>query len=145
MLLLALIAALALLAASLRVVPAGYATGVYRFGRFHRALGPGWHVLLPLVDRLGRRVDMVGHRVSTELAEPQAARAEVYFQILEPGRVGAGLERVDALVGKRASDCLASLRGEPGSDPSRLAEGLKLHLNDSLRGLGLYVTRCQLR
>jgi hypothetical protein len=69
----------------------------------------------------------------------------VYFQILEPGRTGERLERVDSLVGQQAATLLAAMPGDLPADPLRLAGGLKAQLNSALNDAGLYVIRCQLR
>lgn len=131
------------LAFALKTVPAGLVLPVYRFGRFHRALAPGLHWVLPLIDRTGAPVELLGHRV-TARGEGEAAReAEVFFQILEPGRVGSSLAEVDRMVGESLRDLLRKL--PEGLDPAERASALKRDLNAALAGLGLRITRCQFR
>ncbi len=42
-----------------KVVPQGYMFTVERFGRFTRLLSPGLHILLPFIDRIGFRQNMM--------------------------------------------------------------------------------------
>jgi regulator of protease activity HflC (stomatin/prohibitin superfamily) len=128
-------------AGGLRRVPEGEVCTLHRFGRFRRALGPGWHLTLPLLDRLVLRVPLVGHHVA--LAAPDAAgRAEVFFQILDPARMGAELAEVDRLVERTLEERLPAVRGEAAA--ATAAQRLKDELNARLRGRGLHVTRCRL-
>ncbi|HET6604325.1 MAG TPA: SPFH domain-containing protein [Xanthomonadaceae bacterium] len=143
----ALLASAAGLAAlAVRRVPEGRAYSVHRFGHFARSLGPGWHLVWPLVDRVARRVDLVGHHIDLHYErERVAADAAVYYQILEPGRTGAALDDVDGVVQREAAEGFADLMpqllpGETGGGAVRLKE----ELNRRLGNLGLRVIRCQL-
>lgn len=141
-----LASAAALAALSVRRVPEGRAYSVHRFGRFARSLGPGWHLVWPLLDRVAHRVDLVGHHVDLHYEhEPMAADAAVYYQILEPVRTGAALDDVDGVVEREAAKGFADLMpqllpGEFGGAATRLKE----ELNHRLGSLGLRVIRCQL-
>ena len=44
---------------AVRTVPQGYEHTVERFGRYIRTLRPGLHVIMPLVDRIGSRMNMM--------------------------------------------------------------------------------------
>jgi regulator of protease activity HflC (stomatin/prohibitin superfamily) len=132
-------------ACGLRRVPAGCAVALHRGRRFRRTLGAGWHWVWPLLERLGPPVALLGHRIDAAAGGGARPCAEVYFQILEPGRTGDQLERVDSLVGQQAACILAAMSGDLRLDPVRLAGGLKAQLNSALNDAGLYVIRCQLR
>lgn len=134
-----------LLLVGLRRVPEGTALTVRRFGRRLRILPPGLRYTLPVIDRVTQRVRLIGHRVNVSVEGDQATRAEVYYQILEPVRVGAALERVDALVEQQASRALSGLADEASDSVEALAAQLKHELNRNLMELGLRVTRCELR
>ena len=51
--------AIILLAASVKVVPQGYQYTVEQFGRFTRLLGPGLAFIIPFVDRIGRKINVM--------------------------------------------------------------------------------------
>lgn len=44
---------------SVRIVSQGYEYTVERFGRYLRTLSPGLHLILPLVDRIGSKINMM--------------------------------------------------------------------------------------
>ncbi|WP_146907442.1 hypothetical protein [Arenimonas daejeonensis] len=67
---------------------------VHRFGRFVRALGPGWRWTLPGLDQLGQPVCLIGHHL--DIPDATGAHAELYYQILDPAQAGEALDRVDA-------------------------------------------------
>ena len=131
----ALVLALALAAAGLRRVPAQNARPVRRLGRHRRILGPGWHWIVPLLERTGRDVDLIGHRLRVD-AGPALRRAELYYQIVDPEMAGAALEAVDEFVAGQAREALDA----GGRSPDQL----KLELNRRLGRFGLRVIRCSM-
>lgn len=112
----------------LRRVPDNSVVTLHRFGRFVRALGPGWRWTLPGVDRLGQPVCLIGHRLEIEV---DGRRVELYYQILDPSLAGEALDHVDALVAEQARATLAT---EP-------ADTFKAALNRRLAPLGLRAIR----
>lgn len=48
-----------LLFSTIKIVPQGFQFTVERFGRYTKTLKPGLHLLTPLVDRVGRRMNMM--------------------------------------------------------------------------------------
>ncbi|MDY0022940.1 hypothetical protein [Arenimonas caeni] len=125
----------------LRRVPDNSVVTVHRFGRFVRALGPGWRWTLPGLDQLGQPVCLIGHHL--EIPGESGTQAELYYQILDPAQAGEALDRVDALVTDQARDALASLPAANDDAPT-LAETLKAELNRRLGRMGLRVIRCAL-
>lgn len=134
-----------LILVGLRYVPEDTAFTVRRFGRQLRVLSPGLRFTVPVFDRVTQRIRLIGHQVEVPLDGGRATHADVYYQILEPERTGAALERVDALVEQHANDALSALSANVVGDIDVLAARLKLELNRNLSELGLRVTRCDLR
>ena len=56
--LLLIILAAAILWSTVKVVPQGFAYTVENFGRYTRTLMPGLHILIPVVERIGYRMNM---------------------------------------------------------------------------------------
>jgi regulator of protease activity HflC (stomatin/prohibitin superfamily) len=54
-----LIAVALVLWRSVRIVPQGYNYTTERFGKYMRTLSPGLHVLTPLIERIGHKVNMM--------------------------------------------------------------------------------------
>lgn len=125
----------------LRRVPDNSVVTVHRFGRFVRALGPGWRWTLPGLDQLGQPVCLIGHHL--DIPADSGAHAELYYQILDPAQAGEALDHVDALVTDQAREALAALPAANDCAPS-LAESLKAELNRRLGRMGLRVIRCAL-
>jgi regulator of protease activity HflC (stomatin/prohibitin superfamily) len=137
------VAALALIVASgLRRVPEGIGLTVHRFGRYVRTLPPGLHFVWPVIERIGHRVNLIGHQVDMPRITGTHCAATVYFQILDPQRAGEQLERVDAMVEIEARNRLRTMAAELEQDADLR---LKMDLNARFSDLGLRVTRCQLR
>lgn len=124
-----------------RRVPDNSVVTVHRFGRFVRALGPGWRWTLPGLDQLGQPVCLIGHHL--DIPAESGTHAELYYQILEPAQAGEALDRVDALVTDQAREALAALPAANDDAPT-LAESLKAELNRRLGRMGLRVIRCAL-
>lgn len=55
----AFLLAIIIVARGVRVIPQGYQYTVERFGRYMRTLEPGFHLIIPLVDRIGAKVSMM--------------------------------------------------------------------------------------
>lgn len=119
--------------AGLRRVPDNSVVTVHRFGRFVRALGPGWRWTLPMLDQLGQPVCLIGHHLSVVGAHGD--EAELYYQILDPVLAGEALDDVDALVIHAALPLLDEPQG---------AEPLKMALNQALGPKGVRVIRCRM-
>lgn len=137
----------ALAVGGLRRVPEGTACTVHRFGRYARTLSPGLRWTIPFVDHIAHRVHLVGHQVAVPHAADASlpTRGAVYYQILEPQRVGGALDMVDALVQREAGDGLSALLARAAADDAdTLSAQLKAELNQRLADLGLRVTRCKL-
>lgn len=44
---------------TIKTVPQGFEYTVERFGRYTRTLGPGFHIIMPFMDRIGSRINMM--------------------------------------------------------------------------------------
>lgn len=132
-----LVSALCLLLAALagvRKVSSQRVQTVRRFGRYQRVLGPGWHWVVPGLDRSGRGVDLIGHHLHVQ--GPDRAQAELHFQIVEPEKAGETLDGLDDFVAGQAREALGQA--------SRSPEQLKTEMNRRVGQLGLRVIRCSL-
>lgn len=136
----ALLAVLVFLASGLRWVPEGCAFTVRRFGRYVRTLPPGLGFVMPLIERVGQRVNLIGHAVPLNQA---AVRGAVYYQIIDPRQTGEALEAIDQYVQRTASETLSRLTVPHAGAPA-LDQQVRQQLNEALAGRGLRVVRCVL-
>ncbi|WP_049621338.1 SPFH domain-containing protein [Frateuria defendens] len=136
----------AVLAGAFRRVPAGQVHSLYRHGRLRRLLQPGVHAVLPLVDRIGHRIDLAGQVLRFQEALPDAhdVRGTVYWQVLEPERADAVLDQIEQLIRRGALDAIEAEPAAARDDRRDLGRRLKQRLNGVLRERGMMVTRVDL-
>ncbi|MDA1098168.1 MAG: SPFH/Band 7/PHB domain protein [Proteobacteria bacterium] len=82
--------AIILVIAGVKVVPQGMEYTVERFGRYTRTLPPGLHLIVPIVDRLGAKMNMMEQvldvptqEVITKDNAMVAVDGVVFFQVLD--------------------------------------------------------------
>jgi hypothetical protein len=142
-----IIAFLALAAIAVKRVPAGQVHSLYRHGKPIRLLQPGTHVVVPLMDRVGHRIDLGGRtlRFDASVAEAQALHGTVYWQVLEPERADAVIDQADQLIRSGVIDELrADDAANQDNERREVAARLKSRLNQRLRDRGVMVTRVEL-
>jgi regulator of protease activity HflC (stomatin/prohibitin superfamily) len=88
---LATIAAIAVPAASIKIVNQGDVAIVERLGKFHAILNPGFHLIIPIVDRLRTRLsqreqvfDIPPQACISQDNAPLSADAVVYWRVVDP-------------------------------------------------------------
>lgn len=76
-----------------KMVPQGYKFTVERFGKFTRTLPPGLHVIVPIMDRIGRKVnvmeqvlDIQRQVVITKDNATASVDGVLYFQIMDAAK-----------------------------------------------------------
>ena len=74
-----------------KTVPQGYMYTVERFGRYTRTLTPGLHIIVPMIDSIGTRLNVMEQVVdvpSQEVITKDNAMVQVdgvvFFQVLDP-------------------------------------------------------------
>ena len=141
-----LILVLSLAAIAVKRVPAGQVYSLYRYGKQVRLLQPGTHVVLPLVDRVGHRIDLGGRvlRFDAAIAETKPLQGTVYWQVLEPERADAVIEQADQLIRHGVRDLLQVETNAGLQEQRQVAARLKSCLNQQLRERGVMVTRVEL-
>ena len=140
------LALLALTVVAVKRVPVGEVHSLYRHGKQRRLLQPGTHIVLPLLDRVGHRIDLGGRtlHVDASLAQTRPMHSTVYWQVLEPERADAVIEQADQLIRREVIQVLDNEADLAASDGRELAHRVKHNLNRHLRERGVMVTRVEL-
>ncbi|MEO7326303.1 MAG: SPFH domain-containing protein [Dokdonella sp.] len=142
---LAALCALALLVvASVRRIPEGHVYAFRRMDGHVRIVGAGTHLVVPLVERVTRKISLAGAAVPVEglTRDAQNFRSVVYFQVLDPERAEVVIEDVDGLL-RAATRRVFADNGLPEALDARRA-WLKQSLNAQLRERGLLIARVDL-
>jgi regulator of protease activity HflC (stomatin/prohibitin superfamily) len=81
------------IAMGVRTIPQGYAYTVERFGRYARTLGPGLGLIIPYVERIGQRVNVMEQVLDVPSQEAftrdnagVTIDAAAFFQVLDAAR-----------------------------------------------------------
>jgi regulator of protease activity HflC (stomatin/prohibitin superfamily) len=136
------VAALALV--SVKRIPDGHAYTLRRIGGHMRTIGAGIHVVLPLIERVAHKINLLGNVVEIAVQRPSGAvalRGRVYFQVMDAQRADAVIDGMADLLSRRIPELLGDGVQE---DAAACNLRLKAQLNGDLRERGLLITRVQL-
>jgi len=148
--LLPLLALIGLLAAvCVKRIPEGQVYTLRRLGKPARTLSPGMHVVLPLVERIAHKISISGYTLAIEEriqmdGRPEILRGRVWWQVLDPERADAVIDRADEMIRGVVMGTLPQVASDTGNDLRARNLRLKQALNGNLRERGVLVTRVEL-
>ncbi|GAB3023540.1 hypothetical protein GCM10027285_01600 [Oleiagrimonas citrea] len=129
---------------SVKRIPEGQVYTLRRMGHSApRLLQPGTHWIWPVLEHVTHRISLVGRSLELDGEGQDALHGTVYWQVLEPERADAVIERAEAFIREQAQLAAPQL-AVLDSDAARNA-ALKDRLNATLTQHGLFVTRARLR
>ncbi len=110
---------LAFLIAGLKTVQQGQEWTVERFGKYTKTLPPGFHIIVPFVDRIGykmsvreRVVDIPNQEVITKDNAMVSVDAVVFVQVMDAARAAYEVDSLDFSI---INLCLTNIRTVVGS------------------------------
>src|SRR5437764_12572343 len=112
------VVAILVLLAGVKTVPQGYSYTIERFGRFTRTLRPGLNLIVPLVDRIGARLNMMETVLdvpSQEVISKDNAMVTVdgvvFYQVLDAARAAYVVRNLELVILKLAMSNTRSTMG----------------------------------
>ncbi|MBL4721409.1 MAG: SPFH/Band 7/PHB domain protein [Alphaproteobacteria bacterium] len=96
------ILAVVMVFAGVKVIPQGMESTVERFGRYIKTLEPGLHFIIPVIDRIGQRVNMMEQVMDVPTQEiitrdnaMVAVDGVVFFQILDAAKASYEVNQLE--------------------------------------------------
>lgn len=136
-------------AACVKRIPDGQVYTLRRLGKPARTLTPGLHVVVPLIERIAHKISVTGYTLPFEERvqldghpQPETLRGRVWWQVLDPERADAVIDRADEMIRTRVLGALPEVADTDDVRTRNLR--LKQALNGTLRERGVLVTRVEL-
>ena len=130
---------------SIKRIPEGHAYTLRRIGGHMRTLEAGTHIVVPLIERVAHKINLVGNVVEIAVQPTSSAvpglLGRVYFQVMNAERADAVIDGVADLLRQRIPELVGE---DAGEDCAARNLRVKSELNRDLRDRGLLVTRVQL-
>jgi regulator of protease activity HflC (stomatin/prohibitin superfamily) len=133
---------------SVKRIPEGQVYTLRRLGKPAGTLAAGTHLVVPLIERIAHKISITGYtlavdeRVATDGAD--VMRGRVWWQVLDPERADAVIDRADKLIRHQLRDAARHADVASAQDPRARNQRIKQILNGSLRERGVLVTRVEL-
>jgi regulator of protease activity HflC (stomatin/prohibitin superfamily) len=152
-----LVLAVVTVAKGIRTVPQGEVWSVERFGAFTRLLQPGLNIIIPYVDRVGRRLnvqevvlDIPEQAVITRDNATVATDGIVYYRIMDPAKAAYAVQDMTAALTALAMTNIRAVVGEMDLDATlsgrdRINSSLLAILDGATEPWGVKVSRVEIR
>jgi regulator of protease activity HflC (stomatin/prohibitin superfamily) len=144
-------------AKGIRTVPQGEVWSVERFGAFTRLLQPGLSLIIPYVDRIGRRLnvqevvlDIPEQAVITRDNATVATDGIVYYRVMDPAKAAYAVQDLQQALTALAMTNIRAVVGEMDLDATlsgrdRINTALLAILDGATEPWGVKVSRVEIR
>ncbi|MFZ4409802.1 MAG: SPFH domain-containing protein [Paracraurococcus sp.] len=141
----------------IRTVPQGEVWTVERFGAFTRLLNPGLNLVVPFIDKVGRKLNV--QEVVLDIPEQSVITRDnasvlvdgiVYYRVMDPAKAAYAVQRMEQALTALAMTNIRAVIGEMDLDQTlssreRINSSLLVILDGATDPWGIKVSRVELR